>query len=204
MDRGALRLPWLRLRLRSGAPPMQNERCEPSSGTPRTRACASSAAGGSGVGEHLLRRVAYAHPVAAAGPGSANDAWLPGPRITPESLPHPTVSSLGYVHDLHRHLAACDMAVVQGGLATTMELTAAGRPFLYFPLKHHFEQNLHVSPPARAPQCWTPAGHRHSPPDAIANAIEAARATAAVPAGRDRRRMPRRRPDRRAAVTSKP
>jgi hypothetical protein len=25
-----------------------------------------------------------------------------------------------------------------------MELTAAQRPFLYFPLKHHFEQNLHV------------------------------------------------------------
>jgi UDP:flavonoid glycosyltransferase YjiC (YdhE family) len=25
-----------------------------------------------------------------------------------------------------------------------MELTAAKRPFLYFPLKHHFEQNFHV------------------------------------------------------------
>jgi UDP:flavonoid glycosyltransferase YjiC (YdhE family) len=26
-----------------------------------------------------------------------------------------------------------------------MELTAAGRPFLYFPLAHHFEQNFHVA-----------------------------------------------------------
>jgi UDP:flavonoid glycosyltransferase YjiC (YdhE family) len=26
-----------------------------------------------------------------------------------------------------------------------MELTAAGRPFLYFPLRHHFEQNFHVA-----------------------------------------------------------
>jgi UDP:flavonoid glycosyltransferase YjiC (YdhE family) len=34
--------------------------------------------------------------------------------------------------------------VVQGGLTTTMELTANGRPFLYFPLRHHFEQNFHV------------------------------------------------------------
>jgi hypothetical protein len=25
-----------------------------------------------------------------------------------------------------------------------MELTAAQRPFLYFPLRHHFEQNFHV------------------------------------------------------------
>jgi len=34
--------------------------------------------------------------------------------------------------------------VVQGGLTTAMELTTNGRPFLYFPLKHHFEQTLHV------------------------------------------------------------
>ena len=47
-------------------------------------------------------------------------------------------------HDLHRHLAACDLAIVQGGLTTAMELTATRRPFLYFPLGHHFEQNLHV------------------------------------------------------------
>jgi UDP-N-acetylglucosamine:LPS N-acetylglucosamine transferase len=25
-----------------------------------------------------------------------------------------------------------------------MELTAAGTPFIYVPLEHHFEQNLHV------------------------------------------------------------
>jgi UDP:flavonoid glycosyltransferase YjiC (YdhE family) len=34
--------------------------------------------------------------------------------------------------------------VVQGGLTTCMELTASKRPFLYFPLRHHFEQNFHV------------------------------------------------------------
>ena len=48
------------------------------------------------------------------------------------------------MHDLYRHLAACDLAVVQGGLTTGMELTANRRPFLYFPLRHHFEQNFHV------------------------------------------------------------
>jgi len=49
-----------------------------------------------------------------------------------------------YVHNLYRHLAACDLAVVQGGLTTTMELTTNKRPFLFFPLRHHFEQNFHV------------------------------------------------------------
>ena len=35
--------------------------------------------------------------------------------------------------------------MVQGGLTTSMELTASRRPFLYFPLRHHFEQNMHVA-----------------------------------------------------------
>jgi UDP-N-acetylglucosamine:LPS N-acetylglucosamine transferase len=49
------------------------------------------------------------------------------------------------VPDLDRHLAACDLALVQGGLTTCMELTAAGTPFIYFPLRNHFEQNFHVA-----------------------------------------------------------
>jgi UDP:flavonoid glycosyltransferase YjiC (YdhE family) len=68
-----------------------------------------------------------------------------GPRIDPQSLPK--VDGLevrAYVYELYRHLAVCDLAVVQGGLTTAMELTANKRPFLYFPLRHHFEQNFHV------------------------------------------------------------
>jgi len=68
-----------------------------------------------------------------------------GPRIDPASLPsHPGLEVRAYVHNLYRHLAACDLAVVQGGLTTAMELTANKRPFLYFPLRRHFEQNFHV------------------------------------------------------------
>ncbi len=68
-----------------------------------------------------------------------------GPRIDQATLP--TAEGLevrGYVPDLPRRLAACDLAIVQGGLATTMELTAARRPFIYVPLEQHFEQNGHV------------------------------------------------------------
>ena len=49
-----------------------------------------------------------------------------------------------YVHKLYEHLACCDLALVQGGLSTTMELVATRRPFLSFPLQRHFEQCVHV------------------------------------------------------------
>jgi UDP-N-acetylglucosamine:LPS N-acetylglucosamine transferase len=54
------------------------------------------------------------------------------------------VEIMAFVDPLYEHLAASDLAVVQGGLTTCMELTALGRPFLYFPLRNHFEQNFHV------------------------------------------------------------
>ena len=101
--------------------------------------------GGSGIGEHLLRRVIDAHPLAAARVPGLRTIVVAGPRIAPESLPrHEGLEVVGYVHNLYRHLAACDLAVVQGGLTTAMELTANRRPFIYFPLGHHFEQNFHV------------------------------------------------------------
>jgi hypothetical protein len=54
------------------------------------------------------------------------------------------MEATGYVHDLFRLLACCDLAVVQGGLTTTMELVANRRPFISIPLRNHFEQNHHV------------------------------------------------------------
>ncbi|HEU5279901.1 MAG TPA: alpha/beta fold hydrolase [Gaiellaceae bacterium] len=101
--------------------------------------------GGSGVGGDLLRRVIAAFPEAKQRVPALRMIVVAGPRIAPETLPaHDGLEVRAYVHDLYRHLAACDLAVVQGGLTTSMELTANRRPFLYFPLRHHFEQNLHV------------------------------------------------------------
>ena len=101
--------------------------------------------GGSGVGEHLLRKVMAAFSEAKERVPDLRMIVVAGPRIDPASLPQADgLQVCPYVHDLYRHLAACDLAVVQGGLTTAMELTAAGRPFIYFPLAHHFEQNLHV------------------------------------------------------------
>jgi pimeloyl-ACP methyl ester carboxylesterase/predicted glycosyltransferase len=101
--------------------------------------------GGSGVGAHLLRRVIDAFPEAKARVPDLRMIVVAGPRIDPDSLPAPDGLEIrSFVPDLYRHLAACDLAVVQGGLTTAMELTANRRPFLYFPLKRHFEQNIHV------------------------------------------------------------
>jgi predicted glycosyltransferase len=101
--------------------------------------------GGSGVGADLLRRVIAAYPEARERVPGLRMIVVAGPRIDPASLPrHEGLEVRPYVHELYRHLAACDLAVVQGGLTTAMELTASRRPFLYFPLRHHFEQSFHV------------------------------------------------------------
>ena len=101
--------------------------------------------GGSGVGGDLLRRVIDSYPSAKASVPALRMIVVAGPRIDPATLPsHDGLEIRPYVHQLYRHLAACDLAVVQGGLTTGMELTANRRPFLYFPLRHHFEQSLHV------------------------------------------------------------
>jgi predicted glycosyltransferase len=54
------------------------------------------------------------------------------------------MEAVGHVHELFRTLACCDLAVVQGGLTTTMELIANQRPFIFVPLQKHFEQSQHV------------------------------------------------------------
>jgi pimeloyl-ACP methyl ester carboxylesterase/predicted glycosyltransferase len=128
--------------------------------------------GGSGVGGHLLRRVIAAFPEAKRHVPALRMVIVAGPRIDPASLPaHDGLEIHAYVHDLYRHLAACDLAVVQGGLTTAMELTANGRPFLYFPLRHHFEQNHHVKHRLERYGAGRRMDFDESTPDVIATAI---------------------------------
>jgi pimeloyl-ACP methyl ester carboxylesterase len=130
----------------TGAPPVADREAlrERLGYRPDERVCVV-AVGGSGVGGPLLRRIADAFPHAKEKVPELRMVVVCGPRIDPASVPVPPgVEVRGYVPELHRELAACDVAVVQGGLTTTMELVAARRPFLYFPLAHHFEQQVHV------------------------------------------------------------
>ena len=127
-----------------------------------------------------------------------------GPRIDPRVVPVPAgVEVRGYVPDLYRELAACDIAVVQGGLTTTMELVAARRPFLYFPLAHHFEQRVHVTHRLAQYRAGRRMDYAAADPEIIADAI----ATELEPSsttGRWRPTAPRRAagPARRAALSA--
>jgi predicted glycosyltransferase len=128
--------------------------------------------GGSGVGEHLLRKIAASFGDAKRLVPDLRMILVAGPRIDPDSLPK--VEGLEvrpYVHSLYRHLAVCDIAVVQGGLTTSMELTANRRPFLYFPLRHHFEQNFHVRHRLDRYGAGTCMDFDEATPEAIAQAI---------------------------------
>jgi pimeloyl-ACP methyl ester carboxylesterase/UDP:flavonoid glycosyltransferase YjiC (YdhE family) len=112
---------------------------------PGERVCLVTS-GGSGAGVDLLQRAAAAFPEAKERVPGLRMILIAGPRLDPSALPRADgLEVQGYVHRLYRQLAACDLAITHGGLATTMELTAAGRPFLTFPLRRHFEQNHHVA-----------------------------------------------------------
>jgi predicted glycosyltransferase len=144
--------------------------------------------GGSGVGAHLLRRVAAAYGEARRRIPGLRMVVVTGPRIDPGSIDVPEgVEVRGFLPDLDLHHAACDVAVVQGGLSTTMELTASGRPFLYFPLGHHFEQQVHVRHRLDRHRAGRAMDYRDADPTRIAEELVAALATTpdylAVPEG---------------------
>ena len=95
---------------------------------PGERVCVVTV-GGSGVGSGLLERVIAAFPEVRRRVQGLRMIVVCGPRIDRDAFPsHEGLELHGYVHGLSRHLAACDIAVVQGGLATGMELAAGGRP----------------------------------------------------------------------------
>jgi len=97
-----------------------------------------------------------------------------GPRIDPSQFAtRDGLEVVGFVPRMYRQLAACDVAFVQGGLTTTMELVANRRPFVYSPLNEHFEQQFHVRHRLdryRAGQCVTGS----AAPDEIADALREA------------------------------
>jgi pimeloyl-ACP methyl ester carboxylesterase/predicted glycosyltransferase len=131
--------------------------------------------GGSGVGHHLLRRVAAAHRPASARIPGLRMVVVTGPRIDREALGLPDgVEVHGFLPDLDLHHAACDVAVVQGGLSTTMELIAARRPFVYIPLEHHFEQQVHVRHRLTRHRAGRALAYADIDPDRIADELVAA------------------------------
>jgi predicted glycosyltransferase len=104
------------------------------------------AVGGTAIGADLLRLCAASYPYIQERAGDVRMVLVCGPRIDPAAVQVPSgVEVRGYVPRLYEHFTACDVAIVQGGGTTTLELTALCWPFIYFPLEGHFEQNLVVA-----------------------------------------------------------
>ncbi|HSR11050.1 MAG TPA: glycosyltransferase, partial [Thermodesulfobacteriota bacterium] len=102
--------------------------------------------GGTAVGRSLLELCGRAYPSLASRLPDLRLVLVCGPRIDPAALDVPQgVERHGLVPDLYKHLAVCDLAVVQGGGSTTLELTALRRPFLFFPIEGHSEQEVTVA-----------------------------------------------------------
>lgn len=97
--------------------------------------------GGTSIGKELLTLCGQAYQIIKERISDLRMVLVCGPCLSSESLEVPQeVDVIGYVPSLYEHFAASDLAIVQGGATSTLELTALGRPFLYFPLEGHFEQ----------------------------------------------------------------
>jgi pimeloyl-ACP methyl ester carboxylesterase len=129
--------------------------------------------GGSGVGEPLIRRILDAIPIARRRRPNLRTIVVTGPRLSGEGLRAPPgVELRGFEPQLPALLAACDLALVQGGLSTCMELAAVDTPFIYFPLQRHFEQNVHVPQRLDAYGAGRRLDFAHADPVRIAAAID--------------------------------
>ncbi len=107
---------------------------------PTERVCLVTV-GGTAIGELLLRRSIEAFAIARQSMPGLRMVAVAGPRLDAAALPRqPGLVTDGYVDSLPRLMAACDLAIVHGGQATTGELVAQGRPFLWFPFARDFDQ----------------------------------------------------------------
>jgi UDP-N-acetylglucosamine:LPS N-acetylglucosamine transferase len=101
--------------------------------------------GGTAIGKDMLELCGQSYPILKEKIPNLHIVLVCGPRLTPETVKVPDgVTVKGYVPNLYEHFAASDLAVVQAGATTTIELTALKKPFLYFPLEDHYEQRIHV------------------------------------------------------------
>jgi len=100
--------------------------------------------GGTSIGKELLELCGQAYPIIKKSVPNLRMVLVCGPRLSPEALDVPEeVEVRGYVPALYEHFAASDLAIVHGGGTSTLELTALRRPFLYFPIEGHFEQEVY-------------------------------------------------------------
>ena len=128
--------------------------------------------GGTAIGRELLELSARAFPLIKRRLPDARMVLVCGPNIPPPSVEAGEgVELRGFVPDLYEHFAACDLAITQGGGTSTLELTALRRPFLYFPLERHFEQEQVVAPRVARHGAGVRMTRSRTGPDELAAAV---------------------------------
>jgi hypothetical protein len=99
--------------------------------------------GGTSIGSDLLELCGHAFPSTVPHDLPRlhdHDRRTSSSRDVPEQ-----VERHGMIQQLWRYLAACDLAIVQGGGTTTLELEALRVPFLFFPLRNQSEQEVTIA-----------------------------------------------------------
>ena len=128
--------------------------------------------GGTNIGKDLLELCGQAFPILRKTMPDLRMILVCGPRLSPESLKVPKeVEVKGYVPALYEHFAASDMAILQAGGTSTLELTALRRPFLYFPLEQHSEQEIDVSERLRRHRAGIGMTYSKTSPEALAEQV---------------------------------
>jgi hypothetical protein len=130
--------------------------------------------GGTAVGAGLLELCLEAFPHARRAIPELRMVAVAGPRLSSSAEDLPEGFALkGFVPRLFEHFAACDLAIVQAGGTSCIELTALRRPFLFFPLEGHCEQQKHVVPRQRRLRAGVELGMRGMSPEELARQIAA-------------------------------
>jgi predicted glycosyltransferase len=102
--------------------------------------------GGTSAGKNLLDLCSKAYPIMKKEVPNLQMVLVCGPLLAQNSIQASDgIIVKGYVPELFKHLAAADLCIVTGGGTVTLELIALKKPFLYFPLEQHFEQEIDVA-----------------------------------------------------------
>lgn len=128
--------------------------------------------GGTNIGKDLLELCGQAYPILKKSMPDLRMILNCGPRLSPDSLNvPPEVEAIGYIDALYKHFAASDMAIVQAGGASTLELTAINRPFLYFPLGGHSEQEINVAGRLERHRAGVRMSYANTTPETLAEQV---------------------------------
>jgi UDP-N-acetylglucosamine:LPS N-acetylglucosamine transferase len=128
--------------------------------------------GGTGVGKDLLDLCGRSYSLIKAKIPDVRMVIVTGPSIRPEDVKVPQgVEVLGFVPNLYEYFAACDLAIVQAGGTTTIELTALKRPFIYFPLEEHWEQLGWVVPRLHRHHAGVEMRYYQTTPESLTDAV---------------------------------